>query len=190
MAVPSDSRSEPEYLSPQVLAQLRHALAQKLWYRHDDAKARAEVAAIEASLELDDFPELKSRVLDLKSRMLFEANDPTAIECALESYEVDRLRGDVVGIVHSLELLADIYTSDAKYDLAAKRLDEAEALANMYHMKSNVGTICNSARTHSHCQRLDSRRETANCQRVPLGSSVRRFLLMRRAAYEMRKLSE
>ena len=106
----------------------RHALAQVLFKNGKDDEALAQLDLIENTVGYEAAGLVRSRVLDIRGRILTIRGDPKAIDYLLESYEVDRRRNDIDGMAVSLLSLAEAYLKQGSSDPARERLTEAEVL--------------------------------------------------------------
>lgn len=104
----------------------QYALAHTYYRNHEDDKALQKLEAIQTTPGYADILEIRSRVLDLRGKILLLRGDRADIECVLESYEIDRQRGDIDGVAVSLVFLAKIYLDQAQLERAEERLLEAE----------------------------------------------------------------
>jgi tetratricopeptide (TPR) repeat protein len=108
--------------------------------RYDQAEGQInEGLTIIPSLE--DAQEINAKYLDLKGQLLMVKKSPEAINYLLESYEIDRIRGDQKGITTSLLHLATWYFEHGQLGRAQSRLDEAETHVSKGGFVEDAGKI-------------------------------------------------
>ena len=90
---------------------------------------------------LEDAQEIHAKYLDLKGQLLMAKKSPEAINYLLESYELDRIRGDAKGITTSLLHLATWYFEHEQMDRAQARLGEAEQYVSKEGFLEDAGRI-------------------------------------------------
>jgi tetratricopeptide (TPR) repeat protein len=125
--------------SPAMLvAQLRHTRADLLRQLGRDQEAMEELNAV-ATVEMA--PALRSRFLHLKALLLEDRHGAQALEHLLQSYEVDRLRGDRAGVAVSLMAITRIFKEQHEYDRARERIREALPLADACGLANIVASL-------------------------------------------------